>query len=255
MLWLLCLGLGALVPAHQAPAGSFDVSTITIGAPATVVALDNGKLKGEIAELAWSSDGTQFYVQTTEHNGKVAHYLVAADGGAVTSVDAEPAWANEYWKFKSDRYAPGIESLVIDVQQKYEQTRYGTGSAGAADRTSSGAGGGNINTPDNINKAAQSTTQNVVKLVLLGETLGTWVDKRPTPGTTFSWGPSGSGAIAFVDERGQLVLLDNHQHKQVVSNTKDVSLPAWSLDGSRLAYLSKSGRSKYMLTWSTVSRR
>src|SRR5262249_6521744 len=127
MLWLLCLGVAALVQAG----GALGVSTLHIGAPATGARLDLGKLKGELGELSWGPDGKQFYLQTIEHNGKVAHYLIATDGGTITSVDKPPAWAAAYWKYKSDRYAPGIESLVIDVKQSYEKELYGTGSAGA----------------------------------------------------------------------------------------------------------------------------
>jgi hypothetical protein len=258
MLWLLCLGLGLLVAADQPPAGSMDVSTIKVGAPASVATLDLGKLKGDVEELSWAPDGTQFYVQMVEGKGKVSHYLIAVQGGAITPTDTRPAWANDYWKFKSDRYAPGVESLVIDVDQSFDTLRYGTGSAGAADRANgSGVGGTNANgmSNDNFEKAARGQKQSIVKLVVLGETIGTWVDKRPTPGTTFSWGPSGSGAIAFVDEKGQLVLLDNHQHKQPVAYAlKDVSMPSWSMDGSRLAWLAKSGRNKYMLSWAAITR-
>jgi Tol biopolymer transport system component len=250
MLWLFCLGLGALLQS----AGSYDVSAIKLGAPTTVAPLDLGKLKGEVLELSWASDGSQFYLQTMEKNGKVDHYLIAAQGGAVTTVDARPAWATDYWKFKSDRYAPGVEALVIDVKQSYDKVRYGTGSAGAADGSSGGASVENNTSVMNMSRDANTTTQATIRLVLLGETIGTWVDKKPTPGTTFSWGPSGSGALAYVNEKGQLALLDNHQHKQIVSTTKDVSMPAWSLDGSRLAYLSKSGKNSYMLTWSAVTR-
>jgi hypothetical protein len=261
MVWLLCLALAGLAPAQSpAPApehassSSIDVSTLTVRAPATVA--DLGKLKGDADQLAWSGDGKQFYLETIEHNGKTEHYLIAAEGGAITKIDARPAWAEEFWKFKSDRYAPGVEALVIDVQQKYEQAKYGTGSAGASDPSSGGLTGENQHgaSAANVSRAALSQTQSIVKLVLLGEILGTWVDQRPTPGTTFSWGPSGSGAIAFVDEKGQLVLLDNHQHKQPIAWAKDAYLPAWSMDGSRLAYLTRVGKNKYMLSWSAVAR-
>jgi hypothetical protein len=260
MRWLLSVGLAALVQAHEPASTPIDVSTLGIGAPTTVTELDLGTLKGDLRELAWSSDGTQFYVQTVEHRGKedtLRHYVITASGGAIANLGGEPSWAAEFWRFKSDRYAPGLPSLVIDVKQGIENVKYGTGSAGAADRTSGGLAGQNEfgNSADNVAKASQSQKQNVIRLVLLDQTIGTWVDQRPTPGTTFSWGPSGSGAIAFVDEEGRVVLLDSQRHKQRIAATKDACLPAWSTDGSRLAYLYKTGRNKYALVWSTLARR
>ncbi len=259
MVWLLCLGLAAaLGQAHEPASAAIDVSALAVSAPATVTELDLGKLKGDPRQLAWSSDGAQFYVQTVERRGKEEvphHYLVSTEGGAVTNADAEPAWATEYWRFKSDRYAPGIPTLVIDVKRAVESVKYGTGSAGAA--ASGGLTGANKDGAgsDNVGKASQSSKQNVVKLILLDETIGTWVDQRPTPGTTFSWGPSGSGAMAFADDEGRLVLLDSQKHKQRIQGTKEACLPAWSTDGSRIAYLQKAGRNKYALAWLTVSRR
>jgi hypothetical protein len=256
MVWLLVLGLTALtaaVQAHDAGVGALDVSTLTVGAPATIA--DLSKLKGDLDQLSWSADGTQIYVEAIEGKGLAKHYVIAVEGGAVTKVDAKPAWAEQFWKFKSDRYAPGIEALVIDVQQKYEDVRYGTGGAGTSREAGGDTGQNQYGMGvGNVSRAATSSKQSVVRLVLLGETIGTWVDKTPVPGITFSWGPSGSGAMAYVDDKGQLALLDNHSHKRQIEGTKDVYLPAWSMDGSRLAYLYKAGRNKYMLAWSTVTR-
>jgi hypothetical protein len=259
MLWLLFLGLAALVQAHAPGSTVIDVSALAVGAPTTVTELDLGKLKGDLRQLAWSADGTQFYVQTVERRGKEEvphHYMVAGAGGTVTPADAEPAWATEYWKFKSDRYAPGLPEVVIDVKTGIENVKYGTGSAGAADR-SNGTGGDNDKSSglDNVGKAAMSQQQATISLVLFDETIGQWMNARPTPGTTFSWGPTGSGALAFVDGEGRIVFLDQQKHKQRITGTKEACLPAWSTDGSRLAYLYKAGRNKYALAWSTVSRR
>ena len=70
----------------------------------------------------------------------------------------------------------------------------------------------------------------------------------------FSWGPTGSGAIAYTDrEVGRLMLLDQHKHKQTVSGIKDALLPAWSLDGARLSWVQRSGRRKYVLLWAPVT--
>jgi hypothetical protein len=70
----------------------------------------------------------------------------------------------------------------------------------------------------------------------------------------FGWGPVGSGSIAYTDrEFGHLVLLDRNKHKQAVAGVKDALLPAWSTDGTRLAWVQKTARKKYALVWATVS--
>ena len=70
----------------------------------------------------------------------------------------------------------------------------------------------------------------------------------------FSWGPAFSGAIAYTNRDGQLMLLDEKRHKQTVAGAKDALLPAWSMDGARLAWVQKSGRKKYTLVWAAVTR-
>jgi hypothetical protein len=80
------------------------------------------------------------------------------------------------------------------------------------------------------------------------------VNRRPIPGLMFSWGPPGTGTIAFTDRGvGRLTLLDREKHKQTVPGVKDALLPAWSTDGTRLAWVQKGGRRKYALLWATVS--
>jgi hypothetical protein len=240
-----------------ASATALDVSTVKVGSRTTVTELDLGTLKGNLRQLGWSPDGTELYVQTadgTPPSEKLRHYTVAVAGGAVKPVDRQPDWAATFWAFKSDRAAPGIESLMIDVEQKVENMKYGTGSAGAADRTGSALGGGNVVSSDNVDRAAQSQHVNVARLKLFDEAISEFFNERPIPGLMFSWGPAFSGAIAYTDRDGRLILLDQNKHKQTVSGTKDALLPAWSIDGSRLAWVQKSGRKKYTLVWAPVSK-
>jgi hypothetical protein len=233
-----------------------DVSTIKVGPPTTVTELDLGKLKGELRQLAWSPDGTQFYVQTAEGtppSEKLRHYLIPVGGGVPAGADQPPAWAQAYWAFKAGRSAPGLVSLTLDAQQTFEVVKSGTGPAGALDREASPIGG---NT-GNIESLAKGTDQHqkasVWRITLLGETVNEFVNEPPTPGLKFSWGPEASGAIAFVDPDGRLRLLDQKKHKYAVPGVKDALLPAWSMDGARLAWVQKSGRKKYTLFWSTVT--
>jgi hypothetical protein len=248
---------GAAAAGQSTAARAIDVSALIIGAPTTVVELDLGKLKGDLRQIGWAPEGTRLYIQTADGNPqspKLHHYWVAIEGGAVAGVDAQPDWAQAYWAFKSDRSAPGIGSLMIDLEQKLETLKVGTGSAGALDRESGGLGGnvGNVETMAKGND--QNQKQNVMRLTLLGETVSEFVNERPMPGLMFGWGPEKSGAIAYTDRDGRLMLLDQQKHKRTVAGAKDALLPAWTTDGTRLAWVQKSGRRKYTLVYATVTR-
>jgi hypothetical protein len=236
--------------------GAVDVSTLTIGAPITIAALDLGKLKGDLRQIAWSEDRGRLYLQTVDGSppsAKAHHYWIAIEGGAVMGIDAAPEWAAEYWAHKSDRLAPGVESVMIDVEQKIENMKFGTGSAGAADRSSNPLGADNVGAASNVEKAAESQRVSVVRLNLYGQVIGEFRNAVPIPGLTFSWGPEKSGAIAYTDVDGRLVLM-NGQKRRVVEGTHDALLPAWTMDGARLAWVQKAGRKKYTLMYADVQR-
>jgi Tol biopolymer transport system component len=55
------------------------------------------------------------------------------------------------------------------------------------------------------------------------------------------------GAIAFVDKKHRLTIVDQEGHTRTVPATKDVLLPAWSPDGTRIAWLQKAGRDRYVI--------
>jgi Tol biopolymer transport system component len=83
---------------------------------------------------------------------------------------------------------------------------------------------------------------------LAGETVGEFVNSVIVPGLTFGWGPKGSTVIAYAAQKsGRVVVMDAKGSKQEVAGSKDAILPAWSPDGSRLAWLQKDGKKKYEL--------
>src|SRR5262252_4393185 len=253
--WLL-LTSALSISQGQAPGAPVDVSSLKIGAPSIVAELDLGKLKGELRQVGWSPDGSELYVQTADGNGssqKLRHYTVPAAGGAPTSIDAAPEWAVNYWSIKSDRFAPGVGSLMIGFEQKQEKMKIGTGTGRPGEAATAAPGVGSSVGVD-IEKTAEGQYQNYARLVLLGEIISEFVNEVPIPGLMFSWGPAGSGAIAYTDrEAGHLRLLDQHKRKQTLSGVKDALLPAWSTDGAKLAWVRKSGRKKYTLVWAAVS--
>jgi hypothetical protein len=255
MCWLPLAALVLSISPAQT-SGGLDVTALKVGAPAIVAELDLGKLKGDLRQIGWSPDGSQLYIQTADGNAAsptLHHYVVAASGGAVDAVKNPPEWAQSYWAFKSDRFAPGIGSLFIDVSQKLETMKYGTGSAGAIDQADR-ATGGTTTSGMNAERAAVSDKLRVVRLLLLDEPISEFVNEPPVPGLMFGWGPTGSGAMAFTDRDGRLFLFDRNKHKVAVSAAKNALLPAWSTDGSRLAWVQKGSRKKYSLLVAAVGR-
>lgn len=241
---------------------ALDLSALVVSKPAAIVEMDLGRLKGEPVRLAWSSE-RQLYLQTLERDTRgavttIRHYLLTTDGQPPRGVDAEPAWAAEYWSVKSAQAAPGAPSHKIAVEQRQEVRRSTAAPMGGAMARggvegSEGRGGGGIGVGDAGAAAAQSQTVQIYTLRLKGETVGEWINAAVVPGLTFGWDPSGTGLIAFVNQSGKVVLMDQNGRKQTVQSDKAL-LPGWSRDGARLAWLERSGRKKITLWIAAVSK-
>lgn len=257
---MLCVLLALCLPAAPVLQDALlGVSRLTFGSPVLVAELDTSKVKGELRRLAWEPDGTTLYLQTVEGkppDEKIRHYAAEVAGGALTSLDSEPGWAAQYWSVKQDRAAPGIPSLVIDVQQGVETLKAGVGASGVLDRQSSpdAVAGGSPSASNLADGAHGNQNATVTRLKLLGEDIAVWINERPFPGARFSWGPSGSGALVYIGEHGELTFFDSQRHRRTVPQVKDAFLPAWSTDGSRLAFLQKTGRKKVAVSWVEVGR-
>jgi len=254
---MLALIIAAAIGILQGP--PVDATRLVVSPPATVVEVDGGKMKGDLTRMAWAPDGRSVYFQTVERdtrgNVDVRHYILALDQKEPKGQDQEPSWAAAYWLAKSAQSAPGVAGLkiAIDQQQKRvaatsspmggDMAKGGTGGSGGG--AGSGTGGSSIG--DAVGSAAQSQTATVVTLKLKGEVVGEFVNTTPLPGTTFGWGPSGTGLIAFVSGAGRLVFMDGEGRKQEVAGSRAVLMPSWAADGARLIYLERSGRKKYLL--------
>jgi hypothetical protein len=71
---------------------------------------------------------------------------------------------------------------------------------------------------------------------------------------TFGWGPKGSQVIAYAAQKsGKVVVMNAGGKKRELDGTKDALLPAWSPDGSRLVWLQKAGRRKFVLKVTQVN--
>jgi hypothetical protein len=230
---------------------------ISQGSP--VAELDMGKLKGEPSRVAWSPDGSQIYLQTLEGgfgrpNPKLRHYVFIVATGVKEDLQVEPEWASTYWTAKSGQTSPDGPGLKIELksdQRREQTTSVPRGGDLARGGTSIDTG---TSANDGVAAVYNSQTVTVHSMLLKGETVGEFVNSVIVPGLTFGWGPRGSKAIAFVAPKtGRVIVLNEQGARQEVGGSKDAILPAWSPDATRLAWLEKAGRGKFVLQVARVS--
>ena len=71
---------------------------ISLASPQPIAEVDTSKLKGEVARLAWSPEGSDLYLQTIERDKagivkSAKHYVISTAGKTIKGLDQEPAWA------------------------------------------------------------------------------------------------------------------------------------------------------------------
>jgi len=232
---------------------------VQISAPSLVTTIDAGKLKGEPTQLAWSPDGSQLFLQTNErdHRQMVTnprYYILSTADGKIASADAPPAWATDYWTWKKNQFAPGSKTFAIELKQT-EQKLAATSTPMGGDLARGGVdtGTGGTSASDVAAARAQQQTVNVFTLTLKGETVGEFVGTQFLPGYTFGWSPKELGMVVYANRSGRLAVMDQDGNKQQVESTKNVLLPAWSLDGSKIVFLQRNGKTKYDLFVAAVT--
>jgi len=223
--------------------------------PTTLTNVDTGRLQGTPSQLAWSTDGKQIYLQSAEYDAQGAvkrtHSFVLDVGNPLPlPMDAVPGWAERYWSWKSYKTPPDANEPEIVVSHE-RRTRTATESSMGGSISEAGGysdtGGSNNGTSVGavVNRAQQQVKVAAIILKLKGEVVGEFVGVPAVPGYTFGWAPSKPARLAYVTTTGRLAILDEQGKKREIPGTKNVSLPAWSVDGSQIAFVSMTGKNKY----------
>jgi len=234
--------------------------SLQIAAPSKVATVE---VKGEPIRLAWSADGSQLAIQTGERdkagmlNNSPRFYVLSAADGKISPAQAWPDWADKYWTWKSNNYTPWSSTTTIDLkadQKTVTATSSPMGGGLAKGGTSGDPNGGSTGADEVARRAYESQKVNVVTLTLLGETVGYFEGMQFIAGYSFGWAPKDLAAIAYVNSSGHLAVMDKDKNKQQVESTKNVILPAWSVDGSKIAFLQRASKGKYDLYLAGVTR-
>lgn len=244
----------AIMPALLAAQAPVRVDSLKLSA-AHVRTLDTIETDDKPWRLAWSPDGAQLYVQIldgsygdaqTGKSVKLKHYVYSIADGNEKEVDAEPAWAHDYWMMKSNRHAPDAPALALELksEQRVEQT---TQVPRGGDLAKGGSSVETGTTAGDVGAAAYGRQNVTVNFYAFrGERIGEFLNSVVVHGLTFGWGPSGTNALAYAAPKdGKVVVMDDQGRKKEVPGTKHALLPAWSPDATKLAWLEKEGRKKY----------
>lgn len=242
---LLALALSISAAAiSQAPAGA-DVTRLAISAPQTTRKLESGALKGTPTRLCPSPDGTEVYLRTSEldrwANETIHHQLLTIRGDGLISLDGEPTWAFSYWMWKSGQEAPGHPAFRINLEAREELIR--TTNVPREGNIGQHTADPNESLDEVIRKAALANQKTHVETLWLhGHVIGKAINQHVVPGRTFGWAPAPLGLIAYVNEKGRLILMDEAGRTREVKGAHDVLLPAWTDDSHTLLFLQRAGK-------------
>jgi hypothetical protein len=248
----LALALTAFLP--QTSANSVALAT------KTSLALDLSSTPGKACLLAWAPDGRSFYLQTYTPNPdgslKRLHYAIALPAGTVTALDAEPDWATDTLGWQTGKTSPDDPSLAIALEQGVKQlSATSIPMGGDYERGGNPDPGMGMTADAGLAAAGQMQKVTVYTLKLKSEVIGEFVNAPLMPGYTFAWGPKGTGLIAYAQKSdGKLVFMDTTGAKRRIDSFKNVVMPAWSADGTQIAFLSNTGKNKFTLVVAAVTK-
>lgn len=246
---------GALSAASQQP---WKASDLSFSNPVVAVTLEGPALTGQPSRLAWAPGDSLLYLQTLDGtfgrpDAKLRHFLVASEGGELREMPAEPEWAVDYWIVKSDQASPHDPSVRITLKSESRRERT-TSTPQGGDLARGGTSPvSSIGRNDAVDAAFNSQIAFMNTMMLHGRQVGVFDNTVIVPGLTFGWGPP--GLIAYAEpNKGRIVVMDDEGQRKEIGGTKDALLPAWSTDNTRLAWVEKIGRNKFVVRVSRVER-
>lgn len=238
----LALTVGA--SAFQPPAPpAVDVAKLAISAPVTIRDIELKGQRGTPTRMAWSPDDKWIYVRLSTFdrwaNETVRHVLVEVGGTGTETLADEPGWLPRYWNTKSAMTSPVASSWRISIDTRQDTVRTANvpreGNIGMHGDPTAGL-------DETVKNAALSSQQaSFQKYLLNGQVVAAMVNGQIVPGRTYAWATAGLPLMAFVNEKGRLVVMNQAGKTREVKGPKRPLLPAWSESGQRLGWVQEGG--------------
>lgn len=244
---------------QTSPAQPWKADDLSFSDPVVAATLEGDALTGQPSRLAWAPGDQILYLQTLDGtfgrpDAKLRHFLVASDGGPLRELPAEPEWAVDYWIVKSDQASPDDPSVRITLKSESRREKTTSTPQGGDLARGGTSPASSIGRNDAIDAAFNSQIAFMNTMLLHGQTVGQFDNTVIVPGLTFGWGPG--GLIAYAEpNKGRLIVMDGEGRRQEIRGTKDARLPGWSTDDTRLAWIEKSGRNKFVVRVVRVEKR
>jgi hypothetical protein len=242
----LVLASGAALLSAQPTPPAIDPAKLIVSDPVTLRDLGKAEARGVATRMAWSPDGEWLYVRVSTFdrwsNEAVRHLLVETQGKRTQDLGDEPSWLPRYWNTKSALASPTVASWRIKIDTREDQVR-------TTNVPREGNIGQHVADPgagmDEVVRKAVNSSQKVLfeDYVLNGRVISSAINDHVVPGRTFAWAPPPVALVAFVDAKGKLQLMNRAGARREVKGAKKPSLPAWSEDGRRLAFVQSSATS------------
>ncbi len=236
---MLVLASGAALLSAQPARQPIDLAKLVVSDPATLRDLGKADARGVATRMAWSADGAWIYVRMSTFdrwsNETVRHLLVETQGKRIQDLGDEPSWLPRYWNTKSALASPTVPSWRIKIDTREGQVRTTNvpreGNIGQHGDPTAGL-------DETVRKAANSSQKvSFEDYVLNGRVVASAINDHVAPGRTFAWAPPPLALVAFVDAKWRLMLMNQAGATREVKGAKKPSLPAWSEDGRRLAFV------------------
>lgn len=223
---------------------------LRISKPETLLDLNTRKLKGVPTRLAWAPDGGQIYVRVSRFdrwaNETASHAIVTLSTREVVPTTSEPPWAAMYWLWKSAPSSPAVEAWRFSFDAHEEQVRTTNVPRGGDIGGFMGDAGAGY---DELAQKAVMANQKarIETLRLNGRVIDQTVNTPLIPGRRFGWAPAPRALLACASRKGRLVLMDRDGRTKEIKGTKNVLLPGWSDDGTRIAFIERVKSDTYAL--------